>query len=221
MSTSAIDIRRADEQDIPNLVESIISAEKSGTSKLSYSTLFTISEPELRALLAEILAEDVIGQELCVSGFLIAAQQGRFAGAMCAWVEGAGLKSSSLLKGNVLAYFFGRDRIAAATKNLKLMDELSLPRTPGALQIESVHVDAGHRGMGVCAQLLGAHEVQARRTISNLSKVQVILSKTNSAALSAYTKWGFRITEERSTQNLQVLDLLPSTSKILMERHLP
>jgi hypothetical protein len=83
MHDDAFTIRRAVATDIPFLVDVIISAERSGTDKLSYSTLFDLPEAHVRRLLAEMLAEDVTGQELCVSGFLIAEVLHECAGAAC------------------------------------------------------------------------------------------------------------------------------------------
>ena len=77
-------------------------------------------------MLREVLAEDITGQELCVSGFLVAEMSGQLAGAVCSWVEGTKGKASTIIKGNVLLHFLGRERIAAAAAKLKLMEELTL-----------------------------------------------------------------------------------------------
>lgn len=220
MTAANTQVRRAAEGDIPFLVDCIIAAEKSGTDKVSYCNIFGLSEAEFRGMLAEILEEDVPGQELCVSGFLVAELGGRAAGAICSWIEGTGSKASTLIKGNLLMHFIGRERIAAAAPNLKLMETLSLPRAPGALQLESVYVGAGHRGQGICARLLDEHQALARRDHPAVPRAQIILAKGNGAALAAYERAGFAITEERSSPDPRVLDLLPAASKVLMERPL-
>lgn len=215
-----IEVRKAADADIPFLVEAIIAAEKSGTDKLSYCTIFKLEESELRTLLSELLSEDITGQELCVSGFLVAEIDGQLAGAVCSWVEGAEGKPSAILKGNVLLHFFGRERITAAAATLKLMEELSLERTPGALQLESVYVPRQHRGRGICGRLLTAHEQIARAEYPSVSKAQILLAKTNDSAYKAYEKSGFSITDEQESHDPRVLELLPASCRILMEKTL-
>ena len=220
MKTAPVDIRQAVAGDTSFLIESIIAAEKSGTDKLSYCTLFGISEVELRLLLIEILAEDIAGQELCISGFLIAEIEGQPAGAVCSWIEGSGGKPSGILKGNLLFHFFGHARIVAAAENLKLAEDLSLARMGGALQIESVFVPAQFRGRGICRQLIAAHQDEARRRCPQPMKAQIQLVKSNDNAFRAYEKLGFSIVAERQSQNQRIMELLPSASKILMEHDL-
>ena len=216
-----IGIRKAVEADIHFLVDGIIDAEKSGTDRLSYCRIFNIAESELRALLMDVLAEDITGQELCVSGFLIAETEGELAGAVCSWVEGAEGKPSTILKGNVLFHLMGRERIASASANLKLVEQLSLGRMSGALQLESVYVPAQFRGRGICGRLLAAHQHAARRDYPGVDKAQILLAKTNDRAYKAYEKSGFLIAAERQSQDPRILELLPASSRILMEKNLP
>lgn len=215
---SRLRLRGAIAADIPFLVDGIIAADKSGTDTLSYCTIFNLSEPEFRSTLGEILAENVTGQELCVSDFKIAEVAGTPAAAVCAWVEGTGGKPSGVLKGNLLLHFIGRDRIAAAALKLKLVDELTLHRSPGSLQIESVYVAAAFRGRGLFGQLLAAQLDTCRKRWPATSKAQIVLMKGNTAALRAYERAGFAITQERRCSSPAILDLLPDSCKVLMEK---
>ena len=171
-------------------------------------------------MLIEILSEDIAGQELCISGFLIAEIEGRPAGAVCSWIEGSGGKPSGILKGNLLFHFFGHARIVAAAENLKLAEDLSLSRMGGALQIESVFVSARFRGRGICRQLIAAHQDEALHRRPQPMKVQIQLVKSNENAFRAYEKLGFSIVAERQSQNQRIMELLPSSCKILMEHDL-
>lgn len=218
MRNENTNIRQAVASDIPFLVECIIAAEKSGTDKLSYCTIFDLAEFELRAMLAEILAEDIIGQELCVSGFFVAEAAGTLAGAVCAWVEGSERKPSGILKGNLLLHFLGQQKIGLATANLKLVEELSLSRTRGALQLESIFVARSYRGCGICGQLMAAQQKAAQEKHPEIKTAQIMLMKTNDQAYRAYEKSGFSIVAERASQSPGILDLLPAACKILMEK---
>ena len=54
-SNEAMEIKKATENDIPFLVETIVAAEKSGTSVFSYATLFEVNENKVKEVLTEIL----------------------------------------------------------------------------------------------------------------------------------------------------------------------
>lgn len=220
MLIEKINIRQATANDIPFLVECIVAAEKSGTDKLSYCTIFDLTELELRVTLSEMLAEDIIGQELCVSGFLVAQVGSELAGAVCAWVEGAERKPSGILKSNLLLHFFGQQKIRLAAENLKLIEELALPRTRGALQLESVFISTKYRGRNVCGSLMSAHFDAARQKYPEIQKAQIMLTRTNDRAYSAYKKSGFAVVTQRESLNPRILDLLPAACKILMEKNL-
>ena len=58
MEHNPLVFRKAEEKDIPFLIETIIAAEKSGTDVFSYSKIFELPELEIRKILADILAED-------------------------------------------------------------------------------------------------------------------------------------------------------------------
>lgn len=220
MSISNFFVRRAELPDIPFLVDGIIAAEKSGTDKLSYCTIFGLSEQETRSILSEILAEDVRGQELCVSNFQIFESCGVRVGAACAWVEGQAGKPSGVLKGNLLLHYVGRARIVEAAARLKIVEELNFARTPGTLQIESVYVRPDHRGQGIFGHLLDAHVRNLRGKLPVVSKAHIVLVKNNSSAFRAYEKAGFLIVSERTSNEPRILELLPAASKVLMERSL-
>lgn len=220
MQSNEIIVRRALAADIPFLIDAIVAAEKSGTDRVSYCTIFGMSEPELRAMLAEVLEEDVVGQELCVSGFMIAQSAGESVGAACSWVEGAEGKPSALLKGNLLLHFVGRERIAAASDRLRLVEELNFPRTAGILQVESVYVAESQRGRGLFGRLFDSLQAAARVKWPRTTKAHIALVKNNHAALKAYERAGFVTIAQRQSLAAGVLELLPAASKVLMEKHL-
>ena len=94
--------RNATITDVPFIVTAIIEAEKSGTDKLSYSTIFGLTEEEVRSYLQEMLYEEIDGCELSISSFIIAEYNGQPAGALSAWIEGKDGIPSAILKGNLL-----------------------------------------------------------------------------------------------------------------------
>lgn len=213
----SVSCRPATPSDIPFLVDAIVAAEKGGTDKLSYSTIFGLPEPDVRAMLAEALDEDVTGQELCVSGFKIADVDGEPVGAVCAWVEGEGHRSSTLLKASLLAHFIGRERLAQAAPTLRIVGELGLPREPGALQLESIYVVAHQRGRGITGVLIDAHVREAHPACRS---AQIIVASHNAQALTAYRKAGFEVAREVHGTHPELSRLLPSDRKVLLQRAL-
>jgi len=143
-----ISIRKATEKDIPFLIETIIAAEKSGTETIAYCSIFSLGKEEFTELLKNILEEDIQGQELCVSDFLIAEEKGISVGACCGWIEGENGTSSSL-KANILHYFLGEEKIAEAQGIMKIADALHIEREADALQLESIYIRTEYRGKGI------------------------------------------------------------------------
>lgn len=211
-------LRPATEADLPFLVEAIVAAEKSGTERLSYCTLFGLGEPELRTMLAAMLEEDLPGQELCISGFLLAERDGEPAGAANGWVEGTGSRASAIVKANLLAHFVGRERISAAAPRLALIEPLVVAREPGALQIESVYVAPGFRRQGVCEHIVAALEQRALAAPKPPAKGQIIVAAANEGALRVYRRCGYAEALRRGTADPAVAALLPATERVLLER---
>src|SRR3989339_169360 len=176
-----ISIRKATEKDIPFLIETIIAAEKSGTETFAYCSIFSLGKEEFTELLKNILEEDIQGQELCVSDFLIAEEKGISVGACCGWIEGENGTSSSL-KANILHYFLGEEKIAEAQGIMKIADALHIERE------------------------------------ADLKKAQIQLMKTNETALKAYDKLGFEIICEKHSDNPEILRILPSHHKVMMQK---
>jgi ribosomal protein S18 acetylase RimI-like enzyme len=215
----AASIRRAVEADVPFLIEAICEAEKGGTDCLSYCRVFDLTEAEFHAALREMLLEDLVGQELCVSGFLIAESGAAPVAACCAWVEGATGIGSTILKANLLLHYLGRERVQAARRHFRSLDALTIAREPGAIQIESVYVRAPGRGRGLAGCLVERH-LEELRPAAQAAKAQVILAAENRSAASAYGKLGFAVVAERSSDDEGLLALVPSRKKLSMERSL-
>ncbi len=213
-------IRRATENDKDFLITSIIEAEKSGAGIISYCAIFSITEDVFRGVLSNMLDEDVEGQELCISNFLIFEIDGERAAAVSAWVEGAGGIPSNIIKSNLLMSFIDRQVLLNAAPALGLMNEINIARTGNALQIECVYTAAKFRGMGLSGRLINEHIRLQQNEGMPIDKVQVILLKNNSSAVKAYEKAGFSVTTEKKCSDKAIFNLLPGDTKVLMERKL-
>lgn len=213
-------IRKATEADKDFLITSIIEAEKSGGDTISYCAIFNITEDALRAALSNMLDEDMEGQELNISGFLVAEVEGERAAALNTWVENAAGMSSSMIKSNLLMYFIDRQTILNAAPSMALMNEVAIHRDDNALQIECVYTIDKYRGMGLSSKLINAHIMLKQEAGVPFDKVQVILMKNNESAQKAYAKAGFTVAAEKKCSDPAILNLLPGDTKILMEKKL-
>ena len=212
-----IEFRRAIETDIDFIVQAIIEAEKSGTGKLSYATMFQLSEPKVEEILKNCVMEDIPGQELCLSGFMLALIDGVRSGAVCSWIEGADDIPSAILKANILYHFLGAEVLERAAENSKLLEQITIPRETGALQIEAVYVSDKFRGLGIANQLILKQIEETIGNGHNVTKIQIQLAATNQAALHSYERLGFKTTVSRKCSDARILKLLPSDTKIMME----
>ncbi len=213
-------LRRAAPKDRDFLIEAIIEAEKSGAQRISYCEIFSLTESALRTLLASILDEDFEGQELCISGFLIAEVDGECAGAACAWIEGESELPSTLIKANLLHHFLDADALSRARPWFDRLEALALARESGAAQLESIYVRPAYRGRGITGRILEEHLSRLRARVAGLAKAQIILVSGNDSAVRAYQKLGFRITQERRTDDPLLLSIVPGGVKVLMEKTL-
>ncbi len=215
-----ITIRRAAESDKDFLITAIIEAEKSGSDMVSYCSIFSISQAELKELLSNILDEDIEGQEMYIRDFLIAEVDGEPAAAVSAWIENETGLSSNMIKTNLLMYFLDRDIMMNATPYLKLMNEVNIHREANALQVECIYTSEKFRGLGLSGKLINEHIRLKLEGGATFNKVQVILLKNNQSARKAYVKAGFSVVQEKTCPDKAILKLLSCDTKILMERKL-
>lgn len=216
MTAPTITIRSATLADVPFLVETIVSAEKSNSPRMGLATLFEQSEERTRELIAAMLEEEVDGCEFSVSSFLIAEVAGSPAAAVAGWIEGQeDDMPSGLLKANLIGFTFPAAGVAALREKGPIISGIQIEREKGALQIEYVHVDPEQRGKGLAAALIDAHIARCE-----VPKVQVQAFADNVVALRLYRKLGFEETRTYTSTHPDTLHYLPHHSKVLLERHI-
>jgi ribosomal protein S18 acetylase RimI-like enzyme len=207
---------RATEADLDFITEAVFAAVKSGTDILSYATLFEKSEEELKPLFREMIEEDIEGQELWLSGFLMAKDDnGNPAATCCTWVEGEE-GPSSMLTAQVLSFGLGQETYKKALKKHEIIESLRVDRTEGALQFEHVYTAPEYRGQGLAAQVIEEQIKLKKAQNPELKKAEIILFKTNESALKAYQKLGFETTFEQHSQHPGILNYFPAAARVLM-----
>ncbi|MGA2408662.1 MAG: GNAT family N-acetyltransferase [Bacteroidales bacterium] len=213
-------IRKATLNDVPFLVETIIEAEKSGTDKLSYSTVFDLSLEEVRKYLADMFNEEVDGCELSVSSFLVAELDGQVAAAASAWIEGSEGISSSILKGNLLSYILPKKCIQKATSLNPVIRDLHIEYTPDSIQVGSAYVSETFRGKNLCGLLISKQLKFLSQIRPDISKVFAQLFECNLPSIRMCEKLGFKTVMKIESANEEVLHYLPFNKKILMTKEL-
>lgn len=211
--------REATIRDISFLVETIIEAEKSGTDKLSYNTVFGLSEEESSKYIAEMLMEEIDGCELSMSSFLLVENERKIAGAISSWVEGQTGNPSSILKGNLLKYSIPKKFFEKAMTANPIIRELHIENEPGTLQLGLVYIAAPFRGNNLVGQLINETIRRIQEVTSSVSEMHVQVFGNNFSAIRAYEKAGFKAVLVKESLTEEVSRYLPSTKKILMKKH--
>ncbi|MFA6596423.1 MAG: GNAT family protein [Ignavibacteriaceae bacterium] len=210
-------VRNAIPHDIDFIIETIIEADKSGTSISSTCNILNILEKEYRTILRDILTENVEGQEFSLSGFLVAELHKEPIGALGSWVEGAIGVSSYLLYSNILLHYMDREKIPFILANFKITKELSFRREDGSLQFEYGYVKKEFRRSGVYTRIM-IESLKKHYFLNNtIPKVQGICFKANYPSLNAAKKLGFKEIESKKSQNEELKKIFPYNERVLLE----
>lgn len=184
----------------------------------SYSNIFEIPEQEVRKILALILAEDVEGQELCYSGYLIADVAGKTAGAVGAWIESECGQQSSVRKAMLLNYFFPKENMLKAQQKRRYLDQMHFDCDAGALVQDIGLVLPEYRGQGIYQKLMLEQIRMHRERKPELRISQLHFLKSNQMAFNIYSRLGYKLTKEKTCRNPEVLRWLPSDTQLFMEK---
>ena len=212
--------RAATVSDIPFLVTTIIEAEKSGTDKLPYSTIFGLTEEEVRVSLEDILLEEIDGCELSLSSFIVAESDGQTAGALSAWIEGDDGIPSTVVKGNLLHHILPKKCLERGFALNAILYELHIKYVPGTIQIGAIYVAEKFRGFNLSGLL--TLEMISRLT-KNKPELKAIYSHVfscNEPALRANEKLNYKVVQTLEATNEEILNYLPSNKKFEMKKDL-
>jgi len=212
-------IRKAIPKDIPFLADVVIAAEKGMSDKLSYATLFNLSETEVKALVIHMLEEEIDGCELSLSSFIVTEYNGEPISGSGAWIECFdGNLPSQKLKSNLLSYTFKKESIDFLQTKAHIVKDILIEREPMTLQLEYFHILDEHLGKGLDLVLMDRIEENALALYPELEKVQCQMFKNSIFAIKILIKHGFKIVSKHKSNNDEIFDYLPSDEKYLMEK---
>jgi len=208
--------KQAAEEDIDFVIEAIIEADKAGSKVISMCNVFELSEEEYKKILKDVLAMDVEDYDFYLSGFLICKSGDEYVGAAGSWLEGAEGIASGTIKTSILFPYLMEENIESIKKNLLTIKEIGLKRDFGAMQLEYVYVREKYRGCGIFYQI-AARIIKRNLRKYSFTKVQSELVKNNYKSFSAFSKFGFKLADEKGTANPEILKFFSDSTRILME----
>lgn len=215
---SGVYIRDANDSDIDFIIETIVRAEKGSGDKISYCRLFNISEDEFRKVLKKIIEEDINNFEFSLKSFKIAQFNGINVAAYGAWLESRDGISSGFLKINAFKAFLSKENMIRYKSTVSIVDEINIKRLPGTIQFESIYILEEFRGKNIGNLLVQAllNELIAKHPDQDIAYVQLI--KQNELSLLAHQKYGFKIIEEKTTENPEIFNYFSGNTRVLMEK---
>lgn len=211
-------IRGATIKDIPFLVQAIIEAEKSGTDKLSYSTIFGLSEPDVHRILTKVLLEEVDNCELSVSSFMIVEAKGKIISCLSSWIESRDGTPSSVIKGNLLNYTLPHWCIENAIKVNDIIRDLNIEYIPNTIVIGVGYVNPDNRGSGLGPLLITKQIETLSKATPDISDAYVAIFESNIPSIRSVEKLGFEIIKKVESSNDEILKYLPFNKKVLMRK---
>jgi hypothetical protein len=212
--------RNATVADVPFLAKTIIEAEKSGSDKLTYSTVLGLTEEEALQYISEMPLEEVDGCELSISSFLIAERDGHPAATVSAWIEGKTGVSSSILKANLLQYILPESCFLNLREINSVIRELHIDYIHNTIQIGSGFVDSDYRGQRLSARIIDELIDRLRRSDPDVNEAYIQIFSCNIPSLRSSVNQGFKTVLERESLNHEILKYLPSNKKFLVRKEL-
>ncbi len=212
--------RNATIADVPFLAKTIIEAEKSGTDKLTYTTVLGLTEDQARNYISEMLSEEVDGCELSISSFLIAEKDGRPVAAVSAWIEGITGVSSSILKANLLQYILPESCLLHLREINSVIGELHIEYIHNTIQFGAGFVDSEYRGHRLLARINDKLIDRLGRSNPDVKEAYIQIFSCNTPSLRSCVNQGFKTVLEKESMNPEILKYLPSNKKVLVRREL-
>lgn len=209
-----VSIRKAEENDVDFIIDTIIEAEKSGTDKIVSCGLFLLTEKKLREILKEILLKDIEDYEYSLSGFLVAEYKKEVIGALGSWIEELNDIPGSIIKANILIPYLDINNLSIIKNRLRKLNNFGIKREKGAIQLEYGYVVPEFRRRGVFTKLIKENIKKHFNGNFNPNKVETVLSKDNYKSFNCYNKLKFDVSFEVKTEDEELLQIFPYDTKV-------
>lgn len=214
--------RDATIKDIDFLSKAIVEAKKGGSDMVGMANLFELTEEDFRDYVAQMLEEEIDGCDFSISSFIMVEYEGQPVATFGGWVEGENEDEmpSSLLKSNLIGYVIPLENVQKASEKSYLLEDLQVERIAGTYQLEYGYTVPEHRGHHLIGRLIEKHVDRAKASTLLINKMQVLVYDNNKAAISAYTKAGFKIIQRLESSNKELLKYYPHNKELFLEKSL-
>lgn len=219
---SEIIFRRAQIKDVDFCVETILQAESSGSDKQPWSIFLNLPEDKIRGILREILLEDVPGQELSLSIFTIAESEGQYLGSCGNWIEECEDKPSSILKAEIMDYFFPRESLEHARPLNERIKAFTYPKERHCAFFEYLYILPQFRSINLLLQLM---EKSSQNAIDSYPGIHVPriyggTSGTNPFMIRATRRIGYTLWKTITLEDESLKEYIPSLTRYVMKKEL-
>jgi len=133
-------------------------------------------------------------------------------------MEGIDGISSGILKLSAFRSFLSKESINHYKTVAGIANEIGFNRKPGTVQFESIFVPEAYRGRSIGGLLVEAlcKDLLQQYPLAEEAYVQVM--KHNAVSLHAHEKYGFRIIEEKTGTNPDLLKIYSGNKRVLMKK---
>lgn len=217
-----VTFRPATPDDVDFCVETVLMAESSGSKTQPWTALMNLPEDRVRKIIREILLEDIKGQELALSIFVIAESEGKYLGACGNWIEKCEDKPSSILKAEILDYYFPKESLEYARPIIKRLHPFQYPKEKHCAYFEYLYIIPQYRSISLLLQLM---EKSSQNAIDSFPHIHVPriyggTSGTNPFMIRATRRIGYTLWKTITLEGEDLLQYIPSLTRYVMKKEL-
>ena len=210
--------RRATSADAEFVADIIIEAEKSMTGRNGLARYFELNDEEFKRCVIDILMEEEDGCEFSLSSFILAIYQGQPVAGMGGWLEGKDGLSSSIIKSNLIGYYFPRENVVRSREKQIIVKDIQIPREPGTYQLEYAYVKPEYTGYFLFNDLDERHIEYAMTLTPKPTKVQSHVFASNKIVLKLHRLMGFEVIKSYHSNHPLTKEYYPDDTVLLIEK---
>ena len=212
--------KRATLDDVDFVAEIIIEAEKSMTNRNGLANMFDLSEVECKKYIIEILKEEMDGCELSLSSFILVFHGDKPVAGMGGWLEGTDDMPSSIIKSNLIGYYFPKSNFIKFKERLDVIKDIQIPRENGTYQLEYGYVKSEYTGYFLFNDLDKKHIEFASSLTPKPQKIQGHVFANNKIVLKLHEMMGFKQVATFHSNNPLTKQYFPDDTVVLIEKEL-
>lgn len=212
--------KRATLDDVEFVADIITEAEKSMTGRNGLANLFDLSDNDFKKYVIDILNEEMDGCEFSLSNFILAFHKGEPVAGMGGWVEGFEGMPSSIIKSNLIGYYFPRENVIRSREKLEIVKDIQIPREMGTYQLEYAYVKKEYTGYFLFNDLDEMHIEYALSLTPKPKKIQGHVFANNKIVLKLHELQGFKVVKSYHSNNPLTKEYYPDDTVLLIEKEL-